>query len=148
MESDMLVLDRLIIVCKADIEKIKLLFSLKALKIIIAESPGDLSCSVGTEIEEHDGILILDHCHRLSVFFDNGRFYELIRDALIIGSLYCLCSISPFDANTFCQGIIGKVYPVPSVITVHRIIAPGNNTDLADTKLVHLCLKLLDEAFS
>ena len=148
VESDKLILNRLIVIGEAYIGKLKLFLTCKALKIIIAECSGDLSCSVGTEVEEHDRIFVGNDCDRLSVFFDHGRFDELIRHTFVIGRLYSFSRICSLYAFALRQSIVCQVDSLPAIVTVHRIVTSRNNADLADTDLFHLCLKLFDKSFA
>src|SRR5699024_961096 len=78
VESYLCIRNCRIILCKAYIGKVQSLLSLKSCKIICAESSGDLSCSVRTEVKEDNGIFILDPSHWLSVFYDHGRNNKFI----------------------------------------------------------------------
>ena len=148
MEGNQFVLDCLIIVCKTYICEVKFLCSLEAFELVIAECSGDLTCTVRTEVEEYNGIFVLNGCNRFAVFFDYGREYEFICLVSIVGSLNCCCSVCAFDAFAFCQCFVCKLYTIPAVISVHCIVTSGNNTDLTNTDFLHLCFKLFDEFFT
>mgnify|MGYP002508898119 CR=1 FL=1 len=52
--------------------------------ILTAEASGNLSCPVGTEVEEHYAVSVLDGCNGSAVFHNNrvvsGRYYAMDRD--------------------------------------------------------------------
>ena len=148
VEGNQFVLDCLIIVCKTYICEVKFLCSLEAFELVIAECSGDLTCTVRTEVEEYNGIFVLNGCNRFAVFFDYSRKYEFICLVSIVGSLNCCCSVCAFDAFAFCQCFVCKLYTIPAVISVHCIVTSGNNTDLTNTDFFHLCFKLFDEFFT
>ena len=66
MERHQLILNGIVIVGKAHISKVHPASPLKPGKFIVAESSGDLSCAVRTEIKEHHGIPVFD-AGRLSI---------------------------------------------------------------------------------
>ena len=148
VECYQFVLDRIIILCEAYECSIQSLHSLKAFEIIIAESSCDLSCTVRTEVEEYNGILIRNGCNRFAVFLDHCRKYELIGLAIIIGSLNCCRSICSLYSFALCKSFVCKLYTIPAVITVHCIVTSGNHTDLTNADLFHLGFQLLYKLFT
>ncbi len=91
VEGNQFVLDCLIIVCKTYICEVKFLCSLEAFELVIAECSGDLTCTVRTEVEEYNGIFVLNGCNRFAVFFDYGSGVRIhLSCQHFVGSLNCL----------------------------------------------------------
>ena len=140
LERNQLVPDRLIVIGKAYKRQVKFLLSRKSGKSLIAECTGDLSCTVRTEVEENDGIAILNRGNRLAVLLYIERYDELIVYLFIIGCLnactrtFCLLTLC------LCQHIVSFLDTIPVFITVHRIVASHHGSHLADAKLLHLLL--------
>ena len=86
LESNFLVRDRYIIVCESYEIGLYSRTSVEACELIHAECAGDLTSTVGAEIEEDQGIAVLDRCDRCAVFLYYERKYEFIRLAVRIGS--------------------------------------------------------------
>ena len=148
MECYQLIADGIVIICEAYICEVQSLLSCKACESIIAESSGDLTCTVRTEVEEYNRVLIRNNSYRLAVLLDYSRKNELVCLAVIIGSLYSLSCICSLNALALGKCVVSKLNTIPAVVTVHCIVTSGNNTNLTYAKLIHLCLKLLDISFS
>ena len=148
VECYQLILDGIIILCEAYECGIQSLCSLKALKIVITESSCDLSCTVRTEVEEYNGILIRNSCNRFAVLLDNSRKHKFICLVIIIGSLNCCCSICSLYAFALCKSFICKLNTIPAVITIHCIITSGDHTDLTNADLFHFSFQLLYKLFT
>ena len=144
-ECDLLVRDRYVIIGEACIEDLLSRSSVKLIEIIDAEAAGDLSCTVRTEVEENDGVAILDGGDRLAVFHDYSRNHEFVSDALLIGILDCLHAGG--CRNAFAEGerSVCFLYALPAVVTVHSVISSGDHAELAYADLIHLILQLLRE---
>ena len=148
LESNFLVRDRHIILGKADIFHILSRASVKSVKFIGTEGSCDLTCAIRAEVEEDHGIFVLDRRYRLAVLGNRGRYEELIRHILCVGSFHCsnsaLCGLS----LALGQHIICLLHTIPAVITVHRIIASGNRSNLTDAQFCHLCFQCLDKSLT
>ncbi len=126
-----------IIVGEAHISHIQSVSPVKALKIVIAESPGNPPGPVRTEVEEDNGIAVLHRCHRLSILHRQGRLHELIRLPSVIGFLDPADAAGCRQSLPLCQGIVGQLHPVPVVVPVHHIVTPHHRSNLPYTDLFH-----------
>ena len=148
-ECDLLVRDRYIIIGEAGIEDLLPRSSVKLVKIILdAEAAGDLTCAVRTEVEEDDGIAVLDGRDRLAVFHDYCRNNELVRNALLVRILDRLYAGSRRNAFTQRQRTVCLLNAVPAVVAVHRVISSGDHAKLTDADLIHLVLQLLRKLYT
>ena len=68
LERDLLIWNRHVILREANIDYFLAGSAVKAVKLIAAEGTGDLSCAVRTEVEEDNGIAILDRSCGNSIF--------------------------------------------------------------------------------
>ena len=122
VEGHQLIGDRLVIVCKADIDQIHPRSPVKAGEVVVAEGAGDLAGTVRTEVVEDDRIMLPDQAYRLAVLHHYGGHHELVVFLLVIGSL------DPGRAAERClpdplgQRIIGQLGALPVLIPVHGII--------------------------
>ena len=130
--------NRCVILSEAYICQIQLLLSCKSVKLICTESSGNLSCTVRTEVEEDNRILVLNGRGRVSVFHNHARFYELIVYFFLIRILYSADRAVSRDAFSLGQSLVCQLHTIPSVITVHSIIATHNGCHFANTDLFHL----------
>src|SRR5699024_5166578 len=146
-ESNQFARNSFIVICEAYKSQLQFLLSLEALELRITERAGQLPCTVRAEVEEDYGILILNGCNRMSIFFHNGRNYKLIGLSFVVGSLYCLSGIRSLYAFSFGQSFVCQLYTIPAVVTVHRIITSGYNADLSNAQLIHFLLQLFDITF-
>ncbi len=151
LERYFLVRDGLVIILEADILHIEALSAraslqfVKLVEIIITEAVRDLTCSVGTEIEENDRVSILDGGYRCSVLFeDNRRADELIRFVLVIGLRDRLVRRVSSDALALRERIIRIGDTVVVIVPVHCVITSGDHRDLSDAEFLHLILELLN----
>ena len=142
-ECDLLIGDGHVIICEAAVEDLLARPSVELVELIHAEASGDLSGTVRTEIEEDDGIAVLDGADRLAVFHGDCRNHELIRNAVRIGILYSVNAAGSGNAFTQSKSPVSLLDAVPAVVAVHRIVAAGNNADFTDTQLIHLVLERL-----
>ena len=142
-ESDLLVGNGYVIVCEAAVEDLLARSSVKLVELVHAEASGDLSCAVRPEVEENDGIAVLNGADWFAVFHGNRRNDKFIRNAVRIGILYSVNAAR--CGNAFAQGKrpVSLLDTVPAVVAVHRVIAARNNADLADAQLIHLILESL-----
>ena len=138
VECNDLVRNRNIILCKHNKGCWEVsLTSFKSCKIRITEGSCNLSRTVRTEIIENNRIIFFYCCYRLSIFNNHCWFYKLISSILVIrirnSTETTLCCLS-FSLN---QCFICQFYTVPSVITVHYIIASHYCCYLSYTDLFH-----------
>ena len=143
-----LILDRIIIICKAYKSQIQFLLTLKAFEIIITERSCNLAGTVRTEVKEYNRIMVLNGCNRLSVFFDHSRKHEFICFFVVIGCLYSLCRVCSLYAFALGKSLVSKLYTIPAVVSVHCVITSGNNADLTYADLIHLGLQLFNISFT
>ena len=47
--------------------------------------------------------------------------------------------------DAFCQCVIGTLYTLPAIITIHRVIAASHGCNLSNTNLIALLLQLFQE---
>ena len=105
-ECDLFIWNRRIVIGKAYKSRIQSFSSLKSFKIIIAETSGDLSCTVRSEIEKYDGVLVLYCRNRRSALYDNRRFHKFIGVSLVIRLLDSLRSARCRLALSLRQSVI------------------------------------------
>ena len=117
--------------------------SFKLIKGILTECSGDFSCSVGTEVEEYNGVVVLNGTDCLAVFCHNGGYYEFIGYFLIVRSLDCAERTLCLYAFALYHGVVRKLYSVVVVVSVHCIVAAHDGSDFADTLVVHFLLQRL-----
>ena len=111
--------------------------AVKSLEVIITESSGDLSCTVGTEVEENYGILILHQSDCLAVFYNNSRFYKLIGLFSVVRLLDTADTAGSGQTFAFGHGIVSQLYTVIVVITIHSIVTSHYRCDLTYTDFLH-----------
>ena len=51
-------------------------------KVLLGQCSGDLSASIGPEIETQNDVAVVDRGHRQVVFYDDRRLYEFIGDTV------------------------------------------------------------------
>ena len=123
-KCDQLVRDRLIIVLKAD----KCCLNertVKSGKLVITECTCHFTGTVRTEVKEDHGIILFYNRDRFSILCNYGRKYELVCYILCIRIFHCLYGIFCLNALPLCQGIIGFLYTIPVIITIHCIVTSG-----------------------
>ena len=148
VEGYQLVGNGLIVISEAYVYQIHPLSSLKSVKFVIAESAGDLSCTVRTEVKEDNGVMLLNQSHRLSILCNHRGNHKLIVLFFIVGSLDSGRSAYSSSALSLSQGIIGQLYTVPVFVPVHGIITAHNRSNFAYAQLLHLRLKGLHKFLS
>ena len=111
--------------------------AVKSLEVIITESSGDLSCTVGTEVEENYGILVLHQSDCLAVFYNNSRFYKLIGLFSVVRLLDTADTAGSGQTFAFGHGIVSQLYTVIVVITIHSIVTSHYRSDLTYTDFLH-----------
>ncbi|GFI35692.1 hypothetical protein IMSAGC014_02213 [Bacteroidaceae bacterium] len=148
VESNFFVGNRRIIVRKTHVGNIQPPTSIKSFEIIIAETPGNLSCPIRSEIKEDHRISVLDSCNRHAVFDYHRRFYKLICLLPVIGILNPLRTACCRKSFSLGKGIIGKMDSVIIVISIHCIITTCHRCNLTYADFLHLFLKFLCIAFS
>ena len=148
VECNQLVSDGVIVICEAHICEVKAFLSCKACKFVIAECSCDLTCTVRTEVEEYNRVLVRNNSNWFAIFLNDCWKNELVCLAIVIGCLYSLSCIGSLNALALGKCVVSKLNTIPAVVTVHCVITSGNNTNLTYAKLIHLCLKLLDISFS
>ena len=149
MECHQLIRNCSIVFCKAYISCLKVtVWTLKAVKLIITDRPGDFSCPVRTEVEEDDRIIFFDHSSRLSIFRDNSRQNELIIYFLFVGIRNCIHGRIFHYSFSHDKGFVCFLHTVPAIVTVHCIVTSGNSGYLAYTDLFHLCFQFFYESLS
>ena len=142
LEGDLLVGDLGIVVLEADVEDLFPGAAVKLAELVVAEAVSDLPGAVRAEIEEDDGVAVLDHGHRLTVLHDDRGLDELIRLVAVIGSLDGLRGAGRREALALRQSVIGDLDAVVVVVPVHRIVAAADHGDLTDADLLHLVFEL------
>ena len=149
LKGHRLVGDGLIVFRKAHIGEIPDPLSLKAGKLRIAESSGDLPGAVGAEVEEDNGISLLDGGCRPAVLLHHRGKHKLIGLAVVVGSLYGSGGIlSAVDALSQSQGPVGFLHPIPAVIPVHGVVASGDHAYFSYAQFFHLVCQLLHIALA
>ena len=113
--------------------------ALKAGEIVIDKGAGDLTRSVGTEVVEDDAVARFDGVAAR----DHGRQHELVCHAVIIAVLHRLYGIGLLYALAVDDRRIRLFDALPAIISVHRVVASADGSDLADADLLALfnCLR-------
>ena len=140
MESNLFIWNRRIIFCKAYISQIQSFCSFKSCEFIIAECSCDFTCTIRTEVEEDNGIFILNQTDRFSFFYDYRRFYELICFVCCIRIFDCAYCTFCLNAFAFCHGFVSSLYTIPAIIAVHCIVTTHNRCYLSYTDFFHFII--------
>ena len=148
MERHILIGNGGIIIGKAHIRNVFSGASVKSLKIIITESPGNLPCPVRTEIKENNGIPIHDCGHRLSVFQSQRGLYKLISLVPVIGFLDPGNSVRTGKSLAPGHGVIGKPDTVIIIIPVHYVIPSHNRRNFTHADFFHFGFQRLGIPFA
>lgn len=96
--------------------------------------------TVGTVVEEEDGISILDPGLLVA---DNDGLEELIVLPLLVALLDGLDRVAALLSLAEDQALQRQLVPLPSLITVHGIVATNHRCDLTNADLLELSEKLL-----
>ena len=143
MECYQFIWNGCIVFGKAYISHIQSLSSVESIKLITAECSCDLSCTVRTEIEEDNRVLVLNSSVWFTILFQICRNHELICLLIVIRFLDCFYDIICSYAFSFYQCIVSQLYTNPAIVTVHRIVTSHNRNHFADTDLFHFGFQLL-----
>ena len=111
--------------------------TVKSLEVIITEGSGDLSCTVGTEVEENYGILVLHQSDCLAIFYNNSRFYKLIGLFSVVRLLDTADTAGSGQTFALGHGIVSQLYTIIVVITIHSIVTSHYGSDLTYTDFLH-----------
>src|SRR5207247_2809242 len=77
---------------------------------------------------------------------DDGRGHELVGHVRRIARRYGLFGRAPVHAVSFHEGGIGLGHAVPSLVSVHGVVAPHHGGDRPDAQLAHPRLDRFDVA--
>ena len=133
-----------VILGHADIKYLRLLLALEAVESGVNKGSCYLSRSVGAEVEENNAVAVLDGLGILA----HARDDKLIRHAVRIGLLHHLCRVVEFRSVKARHGAVGLFDSVILALSVHGVIASLDGSYFAYAYLLHLLLKLLDEALA
>ncbi|MNC29076.1 hypothetical protein D3C75_773130 [compost metagenome] len=118
--------------------------TVEALEVFVGEHQGQLNGTVGTEVEENDGIVGLHFSQRLAFAVHNdGRQHELVVDGLFVIFLNGLNRIGMGRAFAVHHSAAGFLHALPALVTVHGIITALDSSDVANTQLLSLGNQLL-----
>ena len=118
----------------------------EALEVGVDERAGDLAGTVGAEVKEHDGVVLLHH----AVFVGHGGQDELVGQMLaglvddLVGIKDRLHGIGRFDALAEDHRIVRLLDALPRVVAVHRIKTAHDGGDAADADLFNFLFQLFD----
>ena len=118
-------------------------FALKALEVRIDEGAGDLTGAVGTEVEEDNGIVCLDH----AVFIKYSGQNEFVGQVLtglvndFIGIADGLYGAFGLVADAEHHGVVRLFNAFPGIVTVHGIKTAHGGGNFANADFFHLFAK-------
>ena len=138
VECHFFIRDCYIIFCKTDIGYFLAFASVKTIKFICAKSSCDLTSAVRSEVEEDNGITVIDCSRWLAISHNDSRYNKFIVNFLLIGCLNRIIWAFCLYAFTKSDGTISFFYTVPSVVTVHGIVTAHNRSNLSNTQFLHL----------
>ena len=121
-------------------------FTLEKAELAVDESPCELPCAVGTEVEEDYAVVGLDGRCRLAVFGDDARQDEFIRQFSSIRITHgFLCAFKP---QTFAEHhrVVRHLGSAVIAVAIHRVVSPNNGSDPAAAKNAHPFFKCANEA--
>ena len=116
---------------KAHERDVRVLAAIEAIEIILDESAGDLTCAIGTEVEEDDRIALF----HATIDKGNGDD-ELVGDIVLVRSLHCLRRSSLEHRCRMDNRVVRKLHALPTVIAVHRIISAAYRCNTSLERLV------------
>ena len=117
--------------------------ALEAVEGVVHEGAGDLTGTVGAEVEEDHGVA-LGYAAALA---GHGGYHELVGHALGVAVGHHL-SGGALHAFAVYEGSVGLLHAIPAVVAVHGVVTAGDGSDLAHAQLVQLCLQLVDVALA
>ena len=118
-----------------EIKREKSVFPLEALKIGIDECTGDLTRTVGAEVEEDDGVARLNRC----VLGADGRENEFVRYAVFVGILHGLHRFGSLRSFTVNHCGVCFRHALPAVVAVHCVVTAHYGRYFADADFLHFC---------
>ena len=112
--------------------------------ILLREHNRQLFGAIVTVIEENNHVALLDSPVASRVY---DRFNKFVGYIGIIRFLHGLHHIIRFTTDTVYQKVIGFFHPLPTFVTVHRIISSDNRGYLSG-RFSAMSLQLLDKSFT
>src|SRR4030088_2602707 len=110
----------------------------------MCESPRDLACAIGSEVEKNDCVAVVDFADGLSVFVDDDSWlHELIA---ALGCIACVDGFLGAGGSFARSGDVRRVCPIrtfPAIVAVHAVVASYHRADATDTDALDLSLQLL-----
>ena len=119
----------------------------KLVKVRRRQRVGHLSRAVRPEVEKNHRVIVVDQPHGhgrgcASLGHHDG-LHKFIRQARFITSLERRNRIiRPRFRLAMNQRAVSQLDALPAVVAIHRVIAPHQRGDLANTQLAHLLLQL------
>ena len=96
-------------------------------EVDVDQRVAELAGAIGAEVEEHDGVTVLDAHARRGVGGDRRRGDELVCDTGAVLRLDVLhgvgCDPAPAIAGDLLEGCLGAL---PARVAVHRVVATGD----------------------
>src|SRR5438309_9603851 len=119
------------------------LSAIKKTEVSFGEGASDLPRAVGPKVEKDHAVAILNDRYWLFVLIDNyDRLHELIGDALTVRLANGGDRIAARAAFTEPHQPMSLLSALPSLIAVHRVVAPDDGCDFAHSVFAHPVDKL------
>src|SRR5205085_6396324 len=104
----------------------------------------DLARAVGAEVEEDNGVAVLNRRNGFTAFAcDDDGFDKLVGHAALVRSFDRRDGIGRAFAFAVDQHLVSAFGAFPTLVSIHRVVAPADRRDLADADLsafvAHLC---------
>src|SRR5205085_3323364 len=100
------------------------------------ERRGELARAVGAEVKEDDGVAVSERRYRVARFTHaDDWFDELVGHAALVRASDRRDRIVGLLAFAVNQQLIGALCALPTLVAIHRVVAPADRGDLADADL-------------
>ena len=116
--------------------------------ILLSQCYGNLASAVVTVVEEDNHIVWLDSADCVALAVNRyDRLNELVGYALCVRSLNSTNHIGSLLANAVNQAVVSNLHTLPTLVTVHCIVATDNRANLT-CRLSHMLLQSLNKALT
>ena len=122
--------------------------SLKARKVFVYKASRNLSCSVGTVVEEYNAVALADCYNGFSALGNYGRQHKFVGYALVVAVLHSLDGVALEYAFAVNERSVSLGNSVPYIISVHSVKSTAYSSDFTVGKLFHIVGKLLNKALT
>jgi len=122
----------------------------KLVKIGRGQSVGHLSGAVSAEIIKNDRVIIANQadwlCGGTVLVHNDNWLHEFIGDVRFVAGVQRGDWISGSRLSfAVHHRAVGKFDAFPAIVAIHRVVAPDQRRDFANTELAHFLLQLLHE---